>query len=381
LKHALEHGPYTPQQAKDAGLIDVIGFEAEALKEAKEKAKTEREVRQFGKGASSSSDSGIGELIRLLAGTDERSGGRPHIAVVPAVGSITMQAGGPFGAPGITAHAMTKTLRRLRKDDSVKAVVLRLDSPGGSPLASDLIWYEVMELRKEKPVIASVGSMAASGGYYIACAAQTIVAERTSIVGSIGVFGGKIVLGSALQHVGVNAVTFPASKEEGAAERAAYLSPLTSWDDATRERVRAQMSHIYELFLQRVAKGRSSTVDKVRTHAEGAIFSGTQGKQNGLVDELGGLAHALDLARHLAKLESDAPVVVQGLQETLLEQLLVGEDASSAEVLTAIERRRAREAVVGELLPDSVRAQIGSVAPLVAGERVVAALPYALMVR
>jgi protease-4 len=223
--------------------------------------------------------------------------------------------------------------------------------------------------------------MAASGGYYIACAAQTIVAERTSIVGSIGVFGGKIVLGSALQHVGVNAVTFPASKEEGAAERAAYLSPLTSWDDATRERVRAQMSHIYELFLQRVAKGRSSTVDKVRTHAEGAIFSGTQGKQNGLVDELGGLAHALDLARHLATLESDAPVVVQGLQETLLEQLLVGEDASSAEVLTAIERRRAREAVVGELLPDSVRAQIGSVAPLVAGERVVAALPYALMVR
>src|SRR5690606_31529543 len=124
---------------------------------------------------------------------------------------------------------------RLREDDAVKAVVLRIDSPGGSALASDLLWHDLMLLRDKKPLIASLASVAASGGYYMACAASRVLAERTTILGSIGVVGGKIAFGSALDQVGVSGVTVPASPEPGAAERASYLSPLTEWDEPTRE--------------------------------------------------------------------------------------------------------------------------------------------------
>ena len=111
-----------------------------------------------------------------------------------------------------------------------------------------------MLLRDKKPLIASLAGVAASGGYYMACAATRVVAERTTILGSIGVVGGKIAVGSALDQLGVSTFTLPASDEPGAAERATYLSPLTPWDEPTREAVRAQMSAIYELFLQRVAQ-------------------------------------------------------------------------------------------------------------------------------
>src|SRR5690606_3795398 len=185
LERALEDGPFTPAVARSKGLIDAVGFESEALDEARRKGDVKRTNTVFGPGRKED-DGGLAELIRILAGTGDRRTDRDHVAVVAAVGAITMNSSEGFGSDGITAGAMLKTLRRLKKDKSVKAVVLRLDSPGGSPLASDLIWHEIMALRKEKPVIASVGSMAASGGYYLACAAHSILAERTSIVGSIG---------------------------------------------------------------------------------------------------------------------------------------------------------------------------------------------------
>ncbi|MGC4087560.1 MAG: S49 family peptidase [Polyangiaceae bacterium] len=240
LKQKLERGPYGPEEAKSAGLVDEVGFESEALEDAKKLAKTRAVSHAFGPRSKSGDGPDIGALIRILAGGDDSGSGKPRIAVVPAEGSIGMDSSGPLDGPGITAQALNKTLKKLAADSSVKAVVLRIDSPGGSPLASDLIWHELMELRKKKPIIASVGSMAASGGYYIACGAQQIVAERTSIVGSIGVFGGKVVLGSALHELGVNTFTVPASSDPGAEARATYLSPFTPWDDGTRARVQAR---------------------------------------------------------------------------------------------------------------------------------------------
>jgi protease-4 len=193
------------------------------------------------------------------------------VAVIPAQGAIAMESGGAFESGGITAKALTKTLRRLKKDESVKAVVLRIDSPGGSALASDLLWHELRELKKVKPLVVSVGGMAASGGYYMACAADRIIAEPTSIVGSIGVFGGKIVLSSALEEVGVHTETFPASPEPGAAARAAAQSPFSAWDDATRERIRAEMQSVYDLFITRVSDSRKMPREKVEEHAQGRI--------------------------------------------------------------------------------------------------------------
>lgn len=377
LRQKLEQGPYTPDEAKNLGIIDAIGFESDARAEAKRLAKTALTSPAFGPASNKGRGFDLGELIRLLSGGDRESEGKPHIAVVPAEGAIGMDGGGPLDGPGITARALNRTLKRLAADDSVKAVVLRVDSPGGSPLASDLIWHELMELRKKKPVVASIGSMAASGGYYIACAAQRVVAERTSIVGSIGVFGGKVVVGPALREFGVNTVAIAANPEPSAAARATYLSPFSHWDDATRERVRAHMQGIYDLFIARVAESRKLPNEVVRQHAEGRIWSGAQGRDRGLVDELGGLSTALDAARKLAGLGRDAVVSVEGAREGLLDMLLLGEDANAAQIAAAVSRFDHDHALLAEL-PLELRASAAAVAPLFRGETVVAALPFAL---
>jgi protease-4 len=269
----------------------------------------------------------------------------------------------------------------MKNDDSVKAVVLRIDSPGGSPLASDLIWHELMELRKKKPILVSVGNMAASGGYYIACASSRIFAERTSIVGSIGVFGGKINVAPALDQFGIHAETFAASPDPGAAERASFNSPLSSWDDATRERVRAQMQGIYDLFIARVAHGRQMDPEKVRASAEGHIWSGDQGRERGLVDEIGGLSEALAAARKAAHLDADAPVSVEGGREGLLDSLLLGDDASDADANAAFERLSAAPTtrLLSEV-PSELRMFVSGFAPLSEREHVVLALPYGLLI-
>lgn len=382
LLDALEDGPWTPEGAREQGIVDRVGFADEALDAAKKAAKVEQTVVVFGPGTKDTRGGGIAELVRVLSGADRRAGGRPRIAVVPAEGSITMSSEGIMGG-GITARATVRTLARLREDPAVRAVVIRMDSPGGSPLASDLIWRELMLLRKEKPVIASVGGMAASGGYYIVSAANKIVAENSSIVGSIGVFGGKIVIGGALENVGIQSVTFPASPRPGAAERAAYLSPLLPWDDATRERVRAQMKSIYDLFLARVAEGRGISVERVQSSAEGAIFTAALGKERGLVDELGGLARALELARELGKVDADAPVTVEGPAENLLETLFLGEGAEAGEVEEAIARFRERQAraLTSGIPWEALRPFRAAVGPFLQGEHVAVALPYVIDIR
>ncbi|HEY4107317.1 MAG TPA: signal peptide peptidase SppA, partial [Polyangiaceae bacterium] len=382
LPSALEHGPWSAGEAREHGLIDEIGFDSEALEAAKKEAKVSANEASFGPRAKSGGGLDIGELVRVLSGSSSSSSSKPHIAVVPAEGAITMESGGPLQQGGITARALGKTLRRMQHDDAVKAVVLRIDSPGGSPLASDLIWHEMMELRKKKPIFVSVGNMAASGGYYIACAGQRVFADRTSIVGSIGVFGGKINVAPALEQFGVHAETFAASPEPGAAERAAFNSPLTPWDDATRERVRLQMQSIYDLFIARVAHGRHMDVDKVRASAEGHIWSGDQGLERGLIDEIGGLNEAIAAVRKAAHLDADAPVSVEGGRESLLDSLLLGDDASDADAAEAFARlSTAPSARLLDELPVELRSALSGFAPLAEHEHVAVALPFALSIR
>ena len=381
IKDSLENGPWTATEAKGRGLIDAIGYETEAREEAKQRAGAGKVKVTFGPSAKSDSAGGITEIIRIIAGAEESSE-RPRLAIVPLEGSISMSSGGfLFGSGGITEKATTKTLRRLAKDDGVKAVILRIDSPGGSALASDLIWNEVMDLRKKKPVIASVGDLSASGGQYIACACSRIIANSSSIVGSIGVVGGKFVLDDALDHYGIDSVTFAASPAPGAAERAAYLSPLTPWDDATRRRVLQQMRAIYDLFIERCAKGRNLSQEQIKKSAEGRIFSGAQAKERGLVDEIGGLERAIALGRELAKLDADAPVVIEGGAESLLEMLMLEEDASEAEVTAAFVRLQTRHKLSAELVPRPLLPFIGSLSALLAGEPVLTALPFGLIVK
>lgn len=378
VRAALEQGPWSPEDAKKQGLIDAVGYESEALTDAKKLSKAEEVSGTYG-GKSNKGSQGldIAQLVRIIAGSEESAVTRPHIAVLPAEGSIAMEAGGALSSGGITASAIGKTLRRLKNDEHIKAVVLRIDSPGGSALASDLIWHELRELQKKKPLVVSVGGMAASGGYYMACAGDRIFAEPTSIVGSIGVFGGKMVFSSALEEYGVHTETFPASPEPGAAARASSQSPFSTWDDPTREKIRAGMQSVYDLFISRVAAGRKLTTEKVEEVAQGRIWSGKQGLERGLVDQLGGVVDAIAHARKLAGLPEDAPVTVEGGQDSLLDMLLVGQDANEEQVKQALVAYQARSLVIREL-PPALRRYASALGPLASGERVVAALPFGI---
>lgn len=376
---ALEDGPWSAEQAKQKKLIDEIGYESDALEDAKQRGTADKVRSVFGPKTSGGGGPNLAALIRSISGANRRASGADRIAVVPAVGGIAMTSGG-FGG-GIAASSLTKTLRRLAKDDSVKAVVLRIDSPGGSALASDLLWHELMEVRAKKPLVASVGSMAASGGYYMACAANEIYAERTSIVGSIGVVGGKFTFNDALASHGINAVTIPASPDPAAKARAAFMSPLEPWDAATRERMRQLMESTYQLFLKRVADGRGLKVSEVEPNAQGRIWSGSQGKDKRLVDTLGGLRDAIDRAKVLAKLEGDVPLTVEGGGDGLFD-ILGGNDNASSEALTKAAERAIveRETWLGKVTePMLPHAQAFS--PVLSGEHTLATLPYALILR
>jgi protease-4 len=218
----------------------------------------------------------------------------------------------------------------------------------------------------------SIGDMAASGGYYLASAGTVVFADETSIVGSIGVVGGKIAAGHALQRVGIHARTVPAKAGDSrAATRAAYESALVPWDDATRQRLSETMAGIYDLFVARVAEGRSMPVERVAAFAEGRIFSGREGKTRGLVDELGGLFDAVARARAMAGLPADARAVAIG-DSTSLFQALTQEDPQ----LRTRSDPTPIEAILPELLPF-----VGSVTPILASERALCAMPFALSVR
>lgn len=375
VARAAELGPYDPGSAKAAGLITDIGYDSEARETAEKGAEADRTVVAFG-GQQRRSDAGVlFDLIRALD-ADSRSEDGDFIAVLTASGAISQAAGGMFDESGIASDSFVRRLRLLERNDDAKAVVIRIDSPGGSALASDLIWHEVMKLRKSKPVIASVGAMAASGGYYIAAATDRVFAENTSIVGSIGVVSGKIVIGPALEKVGIRAVSFPGSKTPGAEDRAGYASALTPWGPAQRERMQTMITSIYDLFISRVVEGRGISEAQVRKVAEGRVWTGAQGLSNQLVDQIGGLGEAVAEARRRADVDDDVPMRLVFATDGLLETLLFGSSA---------EQSNARRKLVGaqshpvlEAVPAPLRAWAESVMPLAGNERVVAAMPFAV---
>ncbi|XXY17364.1 S49 family peptidase [Sorangium sp. So ce216] len=391
LREAVEDGPFAPDEAKARGLVDELGDLESALEDAKNLAGTELSVPRFGGVERDASLSrSLVDVFRSVSGASTL--GTPHVTVVPAIGGITMTASGvPLGSSdGIGERELGRVITRLTKDASTKAVVLRIDSPGGSALASDLLWQKLMRLRKEKPLVVSIGGMAASGGYYLACAGDKIVAEPTSIIGSIGVVGGKFAVGKALADIGINAETVAANPDPQRAARAAYMSALTPWDEPTRARVLASMESVYDLFLKRITAGRNLPVETIAPSAEGRIFGGVEAKGRSLVDELGGLERAIALARELAKLPADALVEIEQDDGGLLELLATGDEGGEGEARTPERpalKERAREAVAGALLPEwlSVAPEVGtfaaSMAPLLAGERALTVLPFAVTLR
>ena len=379
---ALEDAPHTPDAAKALGAIDHVGFETEARDRVDELAGVSAHLTYFG--PRSSTDGGVADVIRLLSGTEATR--LPHVTVVRAEGAITVSGGGGLlSEGGIAERDLSKTLEELRRDPSVRAVVLRLDSPGGSALASDLLWHRLMALREDKPLVISVGGMAASGGYYMACAGSKVVVEASSIIGSIGVVAGKLSVKRPLEEQGIHTETVAA--RPGHDNRPLLGSPLEAWDDATRAKITRSIEHMYDLFLRRIAEGRELDVEAVAPHAEGRLMSGEDAVAAKLADEVGGLSRAIDLAAELAELDPEAEVPIRILRGGGGLLGLLGLDAEArAEAALELEKEaatRAARLLTAELLPYRRELAVfaASAAPLTSGEVVVAALPFAIAIR
>jgi protease-4 len=377
-KVAAEDGPYTPDGARDRALIDDVGYFDQARDALQTATSSVRSEVRIGPGSQGGAD-GLTDLLRTVAG--DTLGAAP-VVLVEATGAISMEGGNGIAGEGggIVARRLIRTLAHLEHDEDVKAVVLRIDSPGGSALASDLLWHELMAIRRKKTLVVSIGDMAASGGYYLASSGAVVFADATSIVGSIGVVGGKISGDRALERIGVHAETFPGKAgDPDAAARAGFESVLIPWDAATRDRVLTTMTGIYSLFLSRVAEGRNIPVERVAASAEGRIFGGRDGKQRGLVDEIGGLREAIARAKSMAGLPPDARVEAAtepgGLLRTLADDDPQGQARGGS--LSALLQRAARS------IPDfrELSPYVESLLPLAVGEHALCALPFALTVR
>jgi protease-4 len=203
----------------------------------------------------------------------------------------------------------------MAADDSIKAVVLRVDSGGGSAQASELIWEAVGALKAKKPVVVSMSDVAASGGYYIATNANKIFALDDTLTGSIGVVGGKIAPGGALAKLGVH--TYPM----GRGRRATMMASLRPWTAEEKAVIQRSMEEVYDVFTSRVAAGRGAKIKDVKAIAQGRVWTGTKAKELGLVDEIGGLDAAIAEAHKLAKLDDDAGLEVYPPSPTLRDVL------------------------------------------------------------
>jgi protease-4 len=226
--------------------------------------------------------------------------GRPAVVqVVQVQGTIVSgkSRGGPIGTDALAgAETIRAQLRRAAEDGQVKAIVLRVDSPGGDALASDLVWREVVRARARKPVIASMGDAAASGGYLVAVGADTIVAEPSTITGSIGVFAVKPDLSGLLAKLSVTREAFARG------ENAQWMSVLKPWTASERRAIDKQLDGFYRLFVDRVAEGRKLPRAEVEPLAGGRVWTGKQALDRRLVDRLGSVQDAIALAKERAGL-------------------------------------------------------------------------------
>ena len=338
MRTLIDHGPYLPEDAVRAGLVDDLAYEDEIDDKV-----------ALGSG---------GGRTRMLKQQEYRAVGLnslglnrgPRIALIYAVGTITSGASSesPSGQV-VGSDTIVEYLRKARADNSIRAIVLRIDSPGGSAVASDIIWREIMLTRDQKPVIASMSDVAASGGYYIAMPAHAIVAQPATLTGSIGVVMIRFVIDGTLDKLGLNLETVKSGKY------ADLFSPVRPFTPDERKKVGELMQATYDSFVEKAAAGRNTTPERIDAIAQGRVWTGKQAKELGLVDELGGLDKALALAKERAKIaaSSEVELVVfppkKSLFDVVSEPLNRSDGSAALTSLLGNQNARALEAVTSPL--------------------------------
>lgn len=314
IRAAIDDGPFLPEEALKKGMVDALVYEDQVYSELKKRL-AQDDLKKLA----------CRDYLRAVAA--EQPAGR-RIALVVAEGSIEGGSGDDLsGESGIYAQRFIRLLRDVSKDDAIRAVVVRIDSPGGSSFASDEIWREMNTLSRAKPVVVSMSDAAASGGYYMAMTGDPVVAYPGTITGSIGVVFGKVNLRGLYDKLGIQ-------KEMLTRGRFADLdSDYQPLSDAARKKLRDGIDDNYRTFVQKVADARKRKFEEIEPLAQGRVWLGSQAKARGLVDELGGIDRAIELARRKAQIPDTQRVnlVVYPPKRSIVERLLSKSKVSALE--------------------------------------------------
>ncbi|MDA0834771.1 MAG: signal peptide peptidase SppA [Planctomycetota bacterium] len=325
VKELIDQGPFTANEALERGLIDRVAYEDE-LETLLKPDGDERDVqivRRYGKSrmdADFTGFAGFMNMMNLLTGVDStpRKTRTPKIAVIHATGMIVTGKSTTdiLGSEAMGSETIIKAIETARDDDSVIAVVLRIDSPGGSALASDLMWRALEKL--DKPLVASMGDVAASGGYYIAMGADYIYAEPGTLTGSIGVIGGKLATEGLYNKIGIKTTVLSRGANSG------LFTSSEKFSETERAAMTKLLYAIYDQFTGKAAQGRKMEQAELEKLARGRVYTGSTAVKIGLVDELGTLHTAMQKARELGKIGADEKVEELHLPRAVspLEQLL-----------------------------------------------------------
>jgi len=316
----IDNAPIGAAQAKNQGLIDGANYRDEVYAELK---------KRLGYKDGDKLNTISGGTYRDVKPESVGLNKGEKIAVIYASGTIGSGRSndGPYGDPSVGSDTVSKAITDAAEDKSIKAIVIRVDSPGGSAYASDIIWHAVESAKKTKPVVISMGDVAASGGYYIACNANKIVAEPSTITGSIGIFAGKPVMKGFYDWLGVSSEYVMRGKLAGMFRETEKFTP--------EERAKFEemiKSTYYDDFVPRVAKGRGRDAEYIDSIAQGRVWMGSQGKEKGLVDEFGGLDKAIEVAKGLANIPAEKGIerVIMPFPRPFFEELFnPGGDASA----------------------------------------------------
>ncbi len=325
VRKLIDEGPYTAKMALKHGLIDRVAYADDLTDLAKKALDVEKltVVKDYGQKKMDDLDlSNPFSLLKLLAPVKMGGSSKPKIALIYAVGPIMSGKSGEslFGGSTVGSTTMVEAIRKAENDKTVKAIVLRVDSPGGSGLASDLIWAELKKCKK--PVIASMGDVAASGGYYICMSAQKIYADPGTLTGSIGVFGMKLVMGGLEDKVGLKTDTITRGANAG------IFSTTTPFTESERKAMEALIGEFYDDFLTKALEGRQKagqkmTREQLEKLAGGHIWTGRQAKANGLIDELGTLDDAIAAAKEASGNKGvEMELLILPHSKTFMENLL-----------------------------------------------------------
>jgi protease-4 len=308
VRQLLDEGPFLPEDALRAGLVDDLAYEDQ--------------VRDRLKPAGGHVDRNrltLEEYDRVSPTSLGLNRGQ-RIAVIYAAGTITSGRSGydPLAGPSVGSDTLVEYIHKVRDDSSIRAVVLRIDSPGGGAVASDVIWRELTLLGNatpKRPLVVSMSDLAASGGYYIAMAAPTIVAEPGTLTGSIGIYGGKIATGGTYGKLGANIESVSIGRY------AEIDSPVRPYTPEERAKIDGQLQAFYEQFVEKVAQSRHMPPERIDAIAQGRVWTGRQAKDLRLVDALGGLDKAVEIAKQQAKIpaSSEVELVIYPSRRTLYE--------------------------------------------------------------